>query len=625
MKSKLFTRTAILLLALTLIPLMIVGFVQLEIVRRALGKDFENVKIRLAQNVGEEAASFINSVANLLYTLSEIDDYYDFNRKEYSSLGERIFNGHSAITAIAIYDIAGTRVFTREKGGGFGFSSSDATLSSYIKAEILRTGKYKSRAIRVLANYPSIDIYVPIRIRQTRKVAGYVHGAVSLRDISKNLSKIQLGATAEFFIVDQKNRLIAHSNYRQVTSKNEGQVVDPEISSIIQKIGPYKNWAGRITLSNGRDVIAAIYKFSEPKWLSCIIQDRWEAFAVMTEMRQRLAEAMLVVMAVVLITALFFANKISHPIRALTLSLRQIAASGFTHPTKDKLPKPPNEIGELAQTIETMSFELADRTKKLLGAQEELKSLNLELEARVEARTKELKATQGELIKQERLAAIGQMASVIGHELRNPLAVINNSTYVIKSRLNTAASQQSPASADPKLAKHIHIVESELVSANQIISEILTFARTREIQPRDIEINEFVEDILMRMSVPEGVNLVKNYASEPVRVRVDPDEIRQAVRNLLGNACEAMPAGGTLTIETRINSSHALLTIEDTGMGIEKTAISKIFTPFFSTKNKGTGLGLAVVKRVVDRHNGNVEVESTVGKGTKFILRWART
>jgi signal transduction histidine kinase len=264
-----------------------------------------------------------------------------------------------------------------------------------------------------------------------------------------------------------------------------------------------------------------------------------------------------------------------------------------------------------------MSVSLKEKTDELVRAKEELEKLNRNLENRVEARTRELKAAQDELIKKERLAAIGQMASVVGHEIRNPLAVINNSIYYVKTKLSA-----NGVEVDAKIGKHISIIESEIQQANGIISEILTFARTRELKPEIKSLNLFLEDILSTYPFPGNIQVLKEFCTEDPMVMIDPEEMKQALRNIIGNAIEAMTAGGVLKAATLIVSPQdwVRIDISDTGPGIPKDVRERIFTPFYTTKARGTGLGLAVVKKVIDRHKGKVDVASEVGQGTTFQL-----
>ncbi|MCK5357018.1 MAG: hypothetical protein KAJ48_01370, partial [Elusimicrobiales bacterium] len=248
------------------------------------------------------------------------------------------------------------------------------------------------------------------------------------------------------------------------------------------------------------------------------------------------------------------------------------------------------------------------------SAQDELHRLNRSLENRVEARTRELKSAQDELIKKERLAAIGQMASVVGHEIRNPLAVINNSTYFIKTKLSHAGD------VEPKISKHLSIIESEIKQANGIINEILGFARTKDLNPRVQPLHSYLEDLIMSFPFPKHIEFVKEFTTENPIVNVDTDELTQAIRNLMNNGIEVMPEKGTLTMRTVIEDNFVRIDIQDEGSGIPKDVLEKIFAPFFTTKARGTGLGLAVVKKVIDRHNGKVDAWSEVGKGTCFKL-----
>jgi len=209
------------------------------------------------------------------------------------------------------------------------------------------------------------------------------------------------------------------------------------------------------------------------------------------------------------------------------------------------------------------------------------------------------------------------MASVVGHEIRNPLAVINNSIYFIKTKLSTG---QEP---DPKIAKHIKIIESEIQQANGIINEILTYSRQRELKPERVQLNAWLEELLSVYPFPPHVALDKRFDGANAAVDIDTTEMQQAIRNLIGNGVEVMPPpnGGRITVRTAApERGWVELDVGDTGPGIPPDVLDKIFAPFFTTKARGTGLGLAVVRKVMDRHKGRVDVESRVGAGTTFKL-----
>jgi signal transduction histidine kinase len=260
---------------------------------------------------------------------------------------------------------------------------------------------------------------------------------------------------------------------------------------------------------------------------------------------------------------------------------------------------------------------LKDKTLRLVSAQKELQKWNSDLEKRVQERTRDLKEAQEQLIAGEKLAALGQMASVVGHELRNPLAVMNNSVYFLRSKLLSG----NEADLDPKIEKHFKIIESEIVKSNMIIRDVLDFARNRAINAAPRKIDELVEKAIERIQVPPDVTLRKTLQLNDLEAMVDEDELRQVLVNLMENACQAMTSGGTLSIGTKTQEGFVEILIGDTGCGIPQEHLNKIFAPFFTTKSRGTGLGLAVVKKIIERHQGVIEVKSKVGEGTEFHIR----
>ena len=272
---------------------------------------------------------------------------------------------------------------------------------------------------------------------------------------------------------------------------------------------------------------------------------------------------------------------------------------------------PNNEIGELASAFVDMSTALHMRRQELIRAQAELAQVNQALEKRVEERTRELKNASSELVKAERLAAIGQMASIISHEIRNPLAVISNATRLIKMLVT---------SPDPKLTKQFGIIDAEIKQANSIISEVLGYARTRDLILTTVDLNSYLRELLLSYPFIPGITLKEELDAESVRIKVDAEEIKQAIRNVVSNAIEAMPNGGTLTVGTKVGKRLVCIYIADQGPGITDEVRRKMFAPFFTTKARGTGLGLAVVGKAISRHKGKLFIQSKPGKGTCFQI-----
>ncbi len=272
---------------------------------------------------------------------------------------------------------------------------------------------------------------------------------------------------------------------------------------------------------------------------------------------------------------------------------------------------PRNEIGDLANVFVEMSQALHQRQQELIKTQQELAQMNQVLEQRVEARTKELQIATRELVKNEQLATIGEMASIISHEIRNPLAVISNATRLLKTLVRPQ---------EPKLIKQFSVIESEIVQANSIINEVLSYARTRKMIFSTIEVNSYLHELISSFPMPAHIKVEERLNSESVCIKVDAEEIKQALRNIITNAVDAMPAGGTLTIGSRAGRRLVCIYIQDTGTGISDEVRKGMFSPFFTTKARGTGLGLAVVRKAIFRHNGKLFIKSELGKGSGFYV-----
>jgi signal transduction histidine kinase len=226
----------------------------------------------------------------------------------------------------------------------------------------------------------------------------------------------------------------------------------------------------------------------------------------------------------------------------------------------------------------------------------------------------ELARTQDQLIHKERLAALGELSAVVAHEVRNPLGVIFNSLGSLRRLLRPEG--------DARML--MDILGEEADRLNRIVGDLLDFARpaTPQVRPEPLErvVDEAVAAALVQDA--EGIELERRAVPGLPLVPIDAGQVRQAVVNVAVNAIQAMPRGGRLTITTRPDGAAAALEIADTGPGMPEEVRARIFEPFFTTKASGTGLGLAVVKRIVEGHGGEISVESRPGAGTTFVLRF---
>jgi signal transduction histidine kinase len=209
----------------------------------------------------------------------------------------------------------------------------------------------------------------------------------------------------------------------------------------------------------------------------------------------------------------------------------------------------------------------------------------------------------------ERLATFGQLVGSIGHELRNPLGVIETSVYVLKSR----------PGEDPRAQKHLDRIGAQVVLANEIITQLLDLIRERPLSLQQVRLGRLLADVAQTVSTPTGVTLHLQGEHEDWTVDGDPTQLRQVISNLVDNAIHAAsPVGSVRAILTHPDEGHLVLTVDDTGPGIDVSVRNRLFEPLVTTKPKGIGLGLALVRRIVDRHSGSIEVSRGPLGGARF-------
>jgi signal transduction histidine kinase len=223
-----------------------------------------------------------------------------------------------------------------------------------------------------------------------------------------------------------------------------------------------------------------------------------------------------------------------------------------------------------------------------------------------------LEDAQEQLVRQARLAAIGQLASAVGHELRNPLGVITNAHYLLHAELEQRAEDGA--------MRHLSIAEREVGAATLIVSDLLDFAKAREPLTAPVKVTDLITEVLGVVPPPTGVTVVRRDESGCPPALADRDQLRQVLLNLVTNAFDAMPSGGTVTLAAAADDGGVRITVADTGIGMDAETRARMFEPFYTSKARGIGLGLAVTKRIVDGHRGTITVESSPGAGATFTV-----
>ena len=223
-------------------------------------------------------------------------------------------------------------------------------------------------------------------------------------------------------------------------------------------------------------------------------------------------------------------------------------------------------------------------------------------------------AMRQRLLERERLAAVGELAAEVAHEVRNPLAGIRGACEIVMGGKVDGETQKEVVGE----------VVRQIDRLNNTVTELLDYSRPAAIQPQAVELHRLVDrcvELFREDPQSRGIEVRVRHDDEPPALSVDPAQIQQVLYNLLLNASQMMGPGGTITIGTGLDGDHARLCVSDTGPGIPPEVAPHLFKPFFTTRRRGTGLGLAIVKKIVVAHEGTIDVRSTPGAGAEFCIR----
>jgi two-component system NtrC family sensor kinase len=449
---------------------------------------------------------------------------------------------------------------------------------------------------------PTITIAVAIKDAEGRSI-GVLKELVFLTYINELISESKLGATGKLFIVHPQGQFVLHSRLTELLREGTAQV------SYFEKMQPRDAYTGVYRDYAGNEVLGSW------KWipsLRCYLIAEQETQEAFLEINVLIKNA-----TIIFIISAFFILRISYwvignataPIKRLSEAVVLFAKGQFGKVVSTKRG---DEIGKLVVGFNVMA--------------EKLKKAYADLEGKIEASNKELEIAyqmliqrQEQLIQSEKMAALGQLSAGIAHEIRNPLTSIKIFIQSLEKESDGEENQK----------EDFRIIVKEIDRINEHITLFLNFARPEEPLFQAINMNELVREPLNLLTAKlknSDIHPVMSLADDHPPAEGDRKQLAQVVLNLMLNAVEAMPQGGTLTICSTVTvnpesrQEFLQLIIKDTGHGIPEKDRPYLFDPFFTTKAGGTGLGLSIAYSIIQKHNGRIEVESELGKGSSFIL-----
>ncbi|MDD5347667.1 MAG: ATP-binding protein [Candidatus Omnitrophica bacterium] len=362
------------------------------------------------------------------------------------------------------------------------------------------------------------------------------------------------------------------------------------------------NWylASYTTLYNVKDEAVGILGIGLPEK---------SIFAQRDELTKIFIIAVVLSVCLSLLIGLINGGAIAASVNKLYWGIEAFARGDFTHRIEISSN---DEIEELANFFNKTMQQLLAANRQL-----EVCSRNVEtLESQVSYSAQQLEAAQKQLLEFERMAAMGRMATAVSHELRNTFAEIQTSLYNLKSKMNREC---------PQFVPNLKGVEESLTSANETIANVLRFSYPKKLIFSDVDVNYLIESLLAFPNLQEmfkhsKISVDKELDQQLPHIKADGLQLREAMHNLIVNAVQAMPQGGKLGIFTYVDQSEVRIKVVDTGTGMSKEALENLFTPFFTTKSRGLGLGLSITRATVSEHGGSIQVFSELNQGTTFII-----
>ena len=321
-----------------------------------------------------------------------------------------------------------------------------------------------------------------------------------------------------------------------------------------------------------------------------------------------------------IVLTIFIPKMITKPIQSLFNAAESVAGGDYSVRLRDV--KTSSEIDTLAKAfnnmidnIERNNRELQKKNEEIMKLLETTRRFNELLESEIAQATREIEEKHWELMKAEKLAAIGELATGVAHEVRNPLSGIGLALELMKDETENEEHRQT-----------IRDILNEISRLERIVKGLFQLGHPKNLQLIECTPNDIVERALNLVSMKakeKGITIRKDLACGST-FYVDHEQIEQVVLNLLINGIEATGWSGEVRVETRTNNGSVEISVSDTGCGVPDDEMERILQPFYSTKETGTGLGLAISSRIVEAHKGKLHITSRVGQGSTFVVEIPR-
>jgi signal transduction histidine kinase len=462
------------------------------------------------------------------------------------------------------------------------------TASSNPRAPTLRVPREAATSDGLIVTPPTVDsdglptAHIAVPLRVDGRPAGWIVAEITLEQLWRAVDAVKLGQHGYAALVDQNGRFIAHGDSDQKRLVANGTVATDAQRQLAAQAQADRSELPRIHDARGTMVVAAA-RVGVPNWTVFIEQPEWEALAVSRRLAWELYLAIGMALLATIVAGSWWGRWFIRRIYALTTATDALAAGRMD--ARVSL-RGHDELAQLGRQFNTMS----DRLVEL----------------------------QDEIRKQERQAMFGRVAAGLVHDLSHPIQTIGNSCKLIQRIFDDAEYR----------ATFRETVERELATVRRVLDDLRNIARPIPLERFPVDINAALRETVETMAPlaeTAGLTLEGRLPREPLYIEADLFALGRVHRNLILNAIQATAPGGQVAVVTELHGDTVRVHVRDTGCGIPAERLHAIFEDFVTTKRRGLGLGLAISKKIVEQLGGRISVTSEVGKGTTFVLEFART
>ena len=578
LERKIQRRLVLNFVGLGVLPILIASFLLIGLTENTVQTYIFERNLEIAKGASNGISLFVREPLTILNTMAQSRDIIEMERFTQSRYINKIQNSYSIFRKIFILDRSGMSVVTTSFG---------EELKNYQREPVyyvaMTDREYFSNVSFTPSNFPAMSIALPIKRYNT--VEGILVGEIDLKNVWTLLDSIRIGETGFAMLISSDGNLIAHPEKQRVLSQ-ERVTRYP----FFEALRGGEEGMSFYTEEN-INFFATYVPVPEFSWGIVVQQNEEEAFELVRKMRNQVRIFVLITSILALFLAFGTIRRITQPIESLVKGVRTYAEGNLTH-------------------------------RIVIERQDELVVLADEFNKMAES----LEKNQRQLRRMERLAAISRFASLVSHEIRNPLNAMNINLQILRRLISQA---ESPPE---KKMKYLNIITSEINRMNSLVTNFLAITRPPELNLIRSDVHQILEEVILTLEGQAkslGIIVKRSYSAHTFFGMFDYNQLKQVFQNILLNAFDAMPDGGEMSIQTAAGpdmkkgkrvSKSIQITFMDTGVGIPKQKISEIFEFYYTTKKTGTGLGLAIAKQIIEGHEGEIKVESTEGTGTSVVI-----